>query len=66
MHEVETMVLHSVGLVLEQAEEVLSDLEEITDDTTMKCELVFMSELLNLVTHSIHQLTNTPDDSDEI
>lgn len=66
MHEVETMVLLSVVHVLEQAEEVLTDLEEITDDTTMKCELKFMSELLDQVTHSIHQLTNTPDDSDEI
>lgn len=66
MNDVEALILHAVGLVVDQSLDVLLDLQEITNDTKVKTEVQFMREMLDIVALSIDNLSKTPDPTDEI
>lgn len=62
MSEVEFMILHAVGLVVEQSMDVLGDLEEITTNPDIKSKVLFMNEMLDIVNLTINELTQDPTD----
>lgn len=62
MNDVEALILHAVGLVVEQSMDVLGDLGEITTNPDIKSKVLFMNEMLDLVNLTINELTQDPTD----